>query len=149
MTLDPQTLLAQSTAEIGNAIATFILLKDGASAVAGLEALAAALPKIPAGGVTSFQIGVIAAQVNAINTKANAANAGAELVSQTGSLLALVSQGQAAATGGNLTATQALLVAACQNVANGILNAVQFFLGQQSVLNPPPATAPAAAPAAS
>lgn len=137
MSLDPQVVLAQSTAEAGNAIATWLLAKEGSVCVAGLQALAAALPKIPVGGVTPFQLGAISAEVQAINAKATAANAGSQLLSQIGSLVALVSNEEAAASGGNVTVSQALLVAAGQNVANGILNAIGFWQGSQSVLAPP------------
>jgi hypothetical protein len=139
MTLDPQTLIAQATSAAGNAVATLVLQKKGASAVAGLQALAVALPKIPVGGVSPFQMGAISAQIQ----QATSLTTDPALTAQIGSFLALIATTEAAATGGDITATQALLVASAQNLANGVNNAVQFFLGEQSVLNPAPAAAPA------
>jgi hypothetical protein len=144
MSIDPLVLQAEATAEAGNALATFLLGKDGPSAIAGLTNLAAILPKIPIGGVSPFQLGAVSAQLNAINAKATAANASQQLISQIGSVIALVSNSEAAASGGNITVQQALLVAAAQNVSNGISNALGFYAGAQSVTNPPP---PASAPA--
>lgn len=142
MSLDPQILQAEATAEAGNAVATWLLGKEGAPAITGLTNLAAILPKIPIGGATPFQIGAVSAQLQAINAKATAAAAQTSLLNQIASLVALVSNSEAAASGGNITVTQALLVAAAQNVSNGISNALGFFAGAQSVN--PPAAAPAA-----
>lgn len=140
MSLDPQVLQAEATAEAGNAVATWLLGKEGSSAITGLTNLAAILPKIPIGGATPFQIGAVSAQLQAINSKVQAANAGNALLNQVASLVALVSNSEAAASGGNITVTQALLVAAAQNVSNGISNALGFFAGAQSVATPPTAT---------
>jgi hypothetical protein len=146
MSLDPLVLQAEATAEAGNAVATWLLSKNGPSAVAGLTNLAQILPQIPLGKVTPFQLGATSAELSAINAQATAQSASQQLISQIGSLVSLVSSSQASSTGGPVTATQALLVGAAQNVALGIQNALGFFAGQQSVAA---ASSPAASPAAS
>jgi hypothetical protein len=140
MSLDPLVLQAQATAEAGNAVATWLLAKEGASAVTGLTNLAAALPKIPVGGLTPFQLGVISEEIQGINSKATTGGGSADLLNQIGSLISLVSTSEAAASGGAVTATQALLVGVALNVQLGINNALGFFAGSQSVTNPTPST---------
>jgi hypothetical protein len=144
--LDPQVIFAGATAEAGNALATWLLGKNGAASVSGLQNLAANLPLIPVGKVTPFNLGVISAQLSAINSAATSQNADAKFLSQIGSVIALVSNEEAAASGGNITTSQAVLVAAATNVANGINNALGFFEGQQSVLAAVPAAAQVAKP---
>jgi hypothetical protein len=136
MSLDPQVILAEATSAAGNAIATFLLGKEGAGAVPGLQNLASLLPKIPVGAVGPASLGFVTAQLNGINAKATAASAPSQLLSQIGSVIALVSNEEAAASGGAMTVNQALLVAAATNVAQGIGNALAFFAGEQAALQP-------------
>ena len=123
MSLDPLVLQAQATAEAGNAVATWLLAKEGASAVTGLT-----------------KLGVISAEIQGINSKATTGGGSADLLNQIGSLISLVSTSEAAASGGAVTATQALLVGVALNVQLGINNALGFFAGSQSVTNPTPST---------
>lgn len=130
--------LALAGAESGNAYATYVLTKapDPASkalAVKALTDLAVELPNIPLGKVTAFQLGQLNGELQA--AKANLiSNPQAE--NQIVSFISLVANNQGTLTGGIVTADQALVFGAFQNVATGIGNAVQFALGQASVTAP-------------
>ena len=140
MSLDPQTIIAQATSAAGNAIATFMLAKKGAAAVAGLQNLAAKLPNIPIGKVAPGDAGILAGQIAqalSLTTPSDQL-----VIQQLGSLSALISNAAGSASTGDITITQALLQGAGQNFANGINSAVAFWQGFNSV------TAPAPAPAA-
>lgn len=127
----PTQNAAIATAEAGNAYATYELGKSVAN-LKGLQDLAAALPLMPLGKVSAEQLGVINAELTAaLNTTAG----GTQINNQIGSLIALVSQSEYSA-GGPETAEQGVLVAQATDVAGGILNGIQFWQGQQSVLHP-------------
>lgn len=131
--MTPQQGIALAGAESGNAYATYVLQKGGPSAVKALTDLVTELPQIPLGKVSAFNLGALQAEL---------AQAKADLVtnpqasSQINSLISLVANNQGTLNGGIVTADQALVFAAFQNVANGIANAVQFYNGQHSVASP-------------
>lgn len=132
-TMSNSQKVALAGAEAGNAYATFELQKSGAAAVKALTDLAVELPNIPLGKVSAFQIGALQAELQV--AKANlATNPTAE--NQIISLASLVANNQGTLTSGIVTGEQALVFGAFQNVATGIANAVQVYLGQQSILHP-------------
>jgi hypothetical protein len=137
MSLDPNVLIAQAGSVLGNAVATFVLQKDGKGAIIPLQNLASALPNIALGKVTPYTMGALTAQLQVLNGQATSGN-NAAVVAQLASLLDLVAQAEANAAGtGDITGIQALLSGAATNIANGIMNAVNFYSGQLSITNPP------------
>lgn len=131
----PTQRVALASAEVGNAVATYVLGQHGATAVKGLQDLATALPQIPLGKVSPTQLGVINAELSQIQASAaEAGSAQSQLFSQVGSLISLVSQ--STAVSGNPTAETGLILAECIDVQNGIENAIQFWQGQASVTTP-------------
>lgn len=139
----PSQQVATANYLAGNAFATHELAKSPAN-LKGLQDLAAALPGIPTGKVTPFQMGVLNAELRAINATAQApdvAPKNQEALSQIGSLLSASVQAYNAQTGGNPTAATAIASAALEDFANGINHAILFWQGQQStVVIPPPAS---------
>lgn len=122
----------------GNDFATRELGKNPGS-LKGLQDLAKALPDIPSGKVTPFEMGVLNAELQAIN-KAESDPAQAKNVdalNRIGSLISAAVQANAGATGGNPTAVTAVAAADCADFANGINHAILFWQGQQSVTTPP------------
>lgn len=132
MTIDPLQLQAEATSIAGDAVATWLLGKNGSSAVPGLTKLATLLPSIVLGKVSAFDMGTLSIELQAINTQVKGQSQ--DLINQVGSITALVSTSQSSATGGPVTATQALLMGIAANVQIGINNALQFFAGQQAGL---------------
>ena len=136
--ITPQQGAALASAESGNVYATWALGKSGQSAIKALTDLQNELPQIPLGKVTAFNIGSLQAELQ--QAKIDFSKAGNnQAVSQITSFISLVADNQGTLSGGIVTADQALVFAAFQNVANGIGNGVQTWQGQQSVLNPTPA----------
>lgn len=139
----PSQQVATANYLAGNAFATHELAKSPAN-LKGLTDLAAALPGIPTGKVTPFQMGVLNAELAAINATAKApdvAPKNQEALSQIGSLLSASVQAYNAQTGGNPTAATAIASAALEDFANGINHAILFWQGQQStVVIPPPSS---------
>lgn len=134
----PQQQIALAGAASGNAYATFELQKATTPAEAGatvkaLTDLAAEMPGIPLGKVSTKQLGALNAelQLAKISLIQNSKSS-----SQIDSLIALVSNNQGTLSGGIVTAQQAIVFGAFQNVASGITNALDFYSGQQSVLHP-------------
>lgn len=126
-TLDPGQQIALANAAAGNAVATYLLGKNGAAAVQPLNDLAAKLPLIVEGKVTAYQLGQLNAELQGVQSGVSGTNQ--QLFDQAGSLIALISKSAADATGGALTPQQAVLLGYCQNVAQGIQNAVQYWQG--------------------
>lgn len=149
--LTPTQQLALGNAAGGNIVATYVLDTQGAPAVKGLNDLSAALPDIPLGKVSAFQLGAINAELKGIQDKVVASiNSGtttvgtgktavvlSQVLDQVGSLISLVSKSMAANSGGNETLEQSVLVASAQNIANGIQNAISYWQGGQSIAAPP------------
>ena len=136
--LTPQQKIALAGAESGNVYATYELGKATTPAaqvttVKALTDLATELPNIPLGKVSAFQIGALQAELD--QAKVNLITDPAK-ENQIVSLISLVANNQGTLTNGVMTADQALVFGAFQNVATGITNGVQVFLGQQSVLHP-------------
>ena len=133
--MTPQQAQALAGAEAGNIYATWALNKSGASALKALTDLQSELPNIPLGKVSSFNIGALQAELKQakIDLESNP-----QAQSQITSLIALVANNQGTLSGGIVTADQALVYAAFQNVATGIANAEQVWQGGQSVTNPTP-----------
>lgn len=121
----------------GNAFATHELDKSPAN-LKGLQDLAAALPDIPSGKVTPYQMGVLNAELGAINATASVDPKNQEALNQIGSLLSAAVQANNGISGGNPTAATAIASAALADFANGINHAIQFYNGQKSVLAPSP-----------
>lgn len=126
-TLDPGQQLALANAAAGNAVATYLLARNGASAVQPLHDLQTQLPLIVQGKVTPEQLGALNAELSGIKAGVPAGNQ--RLLDQIGSLVALVSQSASAATNGALTPQQAMLLGYAQNVSVGIDNAVRYWQG--------------------
>lgn len=121
----------------GNAFATYELGKSAAH-LKGLQDLAKALPDIPSGKVSAFDMGVLNAELQAINQASVdpdlAKNSSA--LSQIGSLISAAVQSNASNSGGNPTITTAILTADLTDFANGITHGIEFWRGQQTVQNP-------------
>lgn len=136
--LTPSQKIALAGAESGNAYATFELTKTNAATqaatVKALTDLATKLPQIPLGKVSAFDLGALQGELQV--AKANLIT-DPKAENQIISLISLVSNNQGTLSGGVVTADQALVFGAFQNVATGITNAVQVFLGRQST-NPTP-----------
>lgn len=134
MTTDQKIALAG--AESGNIYATAELTQAAtpaakAATIQALTDLAAKLPLIPLGKVSTFDIGALQQELKNVHatliTDPKAAN-------QIDSFIALVANNQGTLTSGIVTGEQALIFGAFQNVATGITNAVQFAAGQASKL---------------
>lgn len=136
----PAQAIATANYLAGNAYATYELGRNP-GAVDALEHLASVLPSIPLGKVSPTELGQLNAQLAASQSSTPK---NSQLYNQIGSLISALSQANAAANGGNPTINTALLLAAVTDAANGIQHGVDFWKGQQSVENPPPA-APAPA----
>lgn len=124
----------------GNSFATYELGKSPAS-LKGLQDLAAALPDMMSGKVTPFDMGVLNAELRAIQNDATAPalQKNADALNQIGSIISAGIQANAGLTGGNPTATTAIVSAHLTDFANGILHGIDFWKGQQSVAAPPSA----------
>jgi len=111
--------------ELGNGVATYVLdnTTNQAGAVQALSDLAAILPGIALGQVSSAQLGVVNRELIAMQTL-SASNQ--KVLDQIGSLIGLISNMQAAGGGGAVTPVQALLAASGNNVALGIENAIAY-----------------------
>lgn len=131
----PTQQIAVGSAEIGNALATYELNKDGSAAIKGLQDLATNLPLIPLGKVSANELGIINAELQQVQSGQVKSS---QLYAQVGSLIALVSQ-SAATAGGNPTLEAGQLVAEATDVSNGINNAIQYWQGGQSVTPTKPA----------
>jgi hypothetical protein len=144
MSFDILQLQSLATAELGNAIATYTLGKNGSAAVQGLQDLATDLPLIPLGKVTASELGALSAELNATQASMKvSATAGvttiptappsnlSQIISQLGSLIALITTSQPSASGGLETVDQAIAVQYFANVSQGLLNGVQFWQGSQ------------------
>lgn len=121
------TGVALANAEAGNAFATYELNRDPAT-LQGLQDMAKALPDIPLGKVSAYQLGVIQGELN----KAKIGTSG-QLASQIGSMIALVSQAGLVSNGGVPTAEAGIISADCADAAAGINNAIAYWQGQNSV----------------
>lgn len=133
MSLQEKAALAGATA--GNVYATYELGKAATpaaktAAISALTDLAAELPNIPLGKVSTFKLGALQAELAAAKADL-VTNPAAQ--NQIGSLIALISNNQGTVSSGIVTADQTLVFGAFQNVATGITNAVQFAQGQASV----------------
>lgn len=118
----------------GNAFATYELGKNPAS-LKGLEDLATALPDMASGKITPFQMGVLNAELQQIRADAEdpALQKNVQALNQVGSIISAGIQANAGLTGGNPTATTAILSANLTDFANGIRHGIDFWKGQQSV----------------
>lgn len=118
----------------GNDFATTTLAKNPGS-LKGLQDLAAALPDIPSGKVTPFQMGVLNAELQGIQsaTADPALAKDSAAFSRIGSLISAAVQANAGSTGGNPTVETAVAAADLADFANGINHAIAFYQGQQSV----------------
>lgn len=133
MPLDPTALIGAATSALGAAIADEILTKNPTTAQANaLLALAASLPLIPQGKLSPSQLGQVAGQLQQL--QASITTTETTVLTELGSVLAAV-QSQIT-PGGDLSATSALIFAALQNFANGVIAGVQFWQGEQAVLHP-------------
>lgn len=129
----PSQQVALGFESAGNYYGTYELNKSGRAAVPALTHLSLVMPDIPLGKVPVMELGQLSAelklaQASFINNE--------QARNQIGSLIALISDNAGKISGGNITAQQALIMAQFQNVANGISNAIAFWSGQQTVLNP-------------
>lgn len=132
--LTPTQQVADASYLAGSAFATGELGKNPAI-LKGLQDFAAALPLIPLGKVSAFQMGVINAELQPLLSAAQSKPQFATVYSQIGGLISASSQlfgsgGGSAAP----TAEAGLAVATCTDFANGIGQGIQFWEGQQSVL---------------
>lgn len=131
--MTPLQAQALAGAASGNAYATFELSKTTPATkdatVKALTDLATKLPLIPLGKVSAFDIGALQGELQV--AKANLIK-DSLAENQIDSLIALVANNQGSMSGGIVSADQALVFGAFQNVATGINNAVQVFLGRQS-----------------
>ena len=140
--MTPTQQAADATFLAGQAFATAELAKNPA-ALKGLQDFAAALPSIPLGKVSAFQMGVLNAELSPL-TAASAANPTySQAYSQVGAAISGLSQ-IAGGNGGNPTAEVGVLIAWFTDFANGVNQGIQFWQGQQSVAAPAPAAPPAA-----
>lgn len=140
--LNALQLQSLATAELGNAVATYVLSKSGVSAVKALQDLATNLPLIPLGKVSPTELGTLTAELSKTHSAISGSAAAGETVagvsslqetaSQLGSLISLVSQAEPTASGGLETPDQALAVQYLWNFSSGVLNGVQFWQGQQA-----------------
>ena len=138
MSLDPTALLGAATSALGAAIAAEMLTKNPTTTQANeLLALAASLPLIPQGKLTPAQLGAVAGQISQLQRSITSTET--TVLAELGSVLAAV-QSQITPAG-DITATAALIFAALQNFANGIIAGVQFWQGEQAVLHTNPAPA--------
>lgn len=135
VTMTPTQNLALANAAAGNAYAIYVLDQNGAAAIPTLNTLAVQLPLIPQGKVSAHDLGVLQGQLQ--QTKGTISAQNPKLSDQVASLLNLVAQAQVNAAGGNIDINQAILFAACQDVANGIQNGMAYWIGKQSVVTPP------------
>lgn len=149
----PEQAVAGSVYYAGSAFATYELGQAktpaaAASVLKGLQDLATALPNIPLGKVTPYQMGVLNAELQPI--QAAAVSTAPQLAqysgtySQIGNAISALSQINAGATGGNPTASTGLIIAQFTDFANGLNEGIQFYNGQQSV-GAPATAAPAPA----
>ena len=139
VTMTPTQNVALANAAAGNSYAIYVLDQNGAAAIPTLTLLATQLPLIPQGKVSSHDVGVLEGQLQ--QTKGTISAQNPKLSDQVASLINLVAQAQVNAAGGNIDVNQAVLFAACQDVANGINNGVQYWEGVQSTKNAPSAVA--------
>lgn len=128
----PTQQLASANFLAGNAFATYQLGRDP-STLKGLQDLAAALPNIPTGKVTAFEMGALNAELKPLQAAANSDPKNAAAYNQIGSAISAAAQ----LNGKNPTVNDAILIAACMDFANGINHGIEFWQGQQSVANPP------------
>jgi hypothetical protein len=142
MSFDILQLQSLATAELGNALATYTLGKQGVPAIQGLQDLATDLPLIPLGKVTPQELGALSAELSKTQAAMQATAAtGAttiptapptnlsQTISQLGSLIALITTSQPTASGGLETVDQAIAVQYFANVSQGILNGIGFYQG--------------------
>lgn len=119
----------------GNQFATGQLSKNPAS-LKGLQDLADALPSIPLGKVTPFQMGVLNAELQPLQVAGLSDPKNAGVYNQIGSLISALSQANAGASGGNPNINTGAAIVTCTDFANGINHAIAFWQGQQSVATP-------------
>ena len=142
----PTQQAADATFLAGNAFSTFALGQSGQT-MKGLQDFVTALPGIPLGKVSPYQLGVLNAELKPLAGAAAANPTGASIYNQIGAAISGLSQLAGANSGASApTAEQGVLVAEFTDFANGVTAGVQFWQGQQSVTTP--ATTPPAAAAA-
>jgi hypothetical protein len=131
----PAQNIATGTFLGGNGFATYELDSNPLS-LKGLQDFAEALPLIPLGKVTPFQMGVLNAEIEPLKAAAAVDTKNAAVYNQIGSLISAASQANAGATGGNPTVNTGIAIAALTDFANGINHGIQFWQGQQSTIAP-------------
>lgn len=136
--MTPTQEAASGTYLAGSAFATGELGKNPA-VLKGLQDFAAALPLIPLGKVSPYQMGVINAELQPLVAAAASKPQYAQVFSQIGNFISAASQLSGNGLGSAApTAEAGLAVAECTDFGNGITEGIQFWQGQQSVLGAPP-----------
>jgi hypothetical protein len=133
-TITPQQATALAGAAAGNVYATAKLNgatpATQAATIKALTDLETELPQIPLGKVSTYNLGALQAELVAVKATLITDQSKA---SQIDSFIALVANNQGSLSGGIVTADQALVFGAFQNVATGIANAIQFYDGQHGL----------------
>lgn len=103
-----------------------------------LDHLAAALPKIPLGQVSPFDLGVLSGELSALKKAKNATASTAAETQAFDRIIALIGNvSMIMNKGGNPTALTGAISAQAQSFANGIAYGRQFNAGRVSVTIPP------------
>ena len=103
-----------------------------------LDDLAAALPKIPLGQVSPFDLGVLAGELNNLKTAKNSTSSTAAETSAFDRIIALIGNvSMIMNKGGNPTVITGAISAQAQSFSNGIAYGRQFNAGRVSVVTPP------------
>jgi hypothetical protein len=114
-------------------------LASNPSAGKTLDDLAAALPKIPLGQVSAFDLGVLSGELGALKKAENATASTAAETAAFDRIIALIGNvSMIANKGGNPTAITGAISAQAQSFANGITYGRQFNAGRTSVAVLPP-----------
>lgn len=128
MTATGARYLASGLYIAGSDFATWQLQSDPNS-LKGLQDLAKALPDIPLGKVTPFEMGVLNRELWPLKQAADAKPKDRAALNRIGNIISAASQQLA----GNPTAITGIASADCADFANGIKAGIQFYKGQQSV----------------
>lgn len=130
MTASTARYVANGLSIAGSDFATMRLMKDPAS-LKGLQDLAKALPDIPLGKVSAFQMGVLNRELAPIRAAANDIPKDRAAFTRIGNIISEASQQFGS---GNPTVLTGSASAFCADFANGINHGIEFYQGQQSVL---------------
>lgn len=113
-------------------------LAENPSAGKTLDDLAAALPKIPLGQVSPFDLGVLSGELSSLKKAKNATASTAAETTAFDRIISLIGNvSMIANKGGNPTAITGAMSAQAQSFANGIVYGRAFNAGRTSVTLPP------------